>query len=101
MATNTKAPTKAEIENELKNVKNSLKKNEEALKEKENVLHLPIFPKSKYSTPTIWHSGDINWIMCNVDALDFRHCFIVVLYYNLWLLIHLLLELLNQLHSIL
>ena len=29
MATNTKAPTKAEIENELKNVKNSLKKNEE------------------------------------------------------------------------
>ena len=38
MATNTKAPTKAEIENELKNVKNSLKQNEEALKEKENVL---------------------------------------------------------------
>ena len=38
MATNTKAPTKAEIENELKNVKNSLKKNEEALKEKEDVL---------------------------------------------------------------
>ena len=38
MATNTKTPTKAEIENELKNVKNSLKKNEEALKEKEGVL---------------------------------------------------------------
>lgn len=38
MATNTKAPTKAEIENELKNVKNSLKQNEEALKEKEDVL---------------------------------------------------------------
>ena len=38
MATNTKAPTKAEIENELNNVKNSLKQNEEALKEKEDVL---------------------------------------------------------------